>query len=364
MGVAAEDVDEALLRPSPASRRPSPRAGRSRRSPGSAPPRRPAPPSARTCRPRGGARGGRSSVRWPRSARCPTRRRRLSPSGPGAGSSRIQRPSPSETCASSSSPSASTAVSATSPPLRILDRDPLLAQAGVQPPRTRPASSAIRTSWSWRMCGRRADRLDAVGLGLASHRDAVVEVARPVVDRVRQDVAVEVDHRVRSLLRSSTLSALRPTGATGRSGTAPSRHRRTMIGKIMDLFAPGLREQDLGFNSWIRKRPAEGTTSLAPTTCSSTASSASPSTRRTSGSGSSRPRSSSRFVDQGLSQEELDDLLDLAVSGEIAEPSSAPRRAHQRELGGPGRSLQPQPRPLDPPPRLPRRLARPAGQGG
>ena len=28
------------------------------------------------------------------------------------------------------------------------------------------------------------------------------------------------------------------------------------------------------------------------------------------------------FVDQGLSQEELDDLLDLAVSGEIAEPSS------------------------------------------
>ena len=41
-----------------------------------------------------------------------------------------------------------------------------------------------------------------------------------------------------------------------------------------------------------------------------------------------------------------------------------PRRAHQRELGGPGRSLQPQPRPLDPPPRLPRRLARPAGQGG
>jgi hypothetical protein len=28
------------------------------------------------------------------------------------------------------------------------------------------------------------------------------------------------------------------------------------------------------------------------------------------------------FVDQGLSQGELDDLLDLAVSGEIAEPSS------------------------------------------
>ena len=70
------------------------------------------------------------------------------------------------------------------------------------------------------------------------------------------------------------------------------------------------------------------------------------------------------FVAQGLSQEELDDLLDLAVSGEIAEPVLRPRRAHQRELGGPGRPGQPQSRPLDPPPCLPRRLARPAGQGG
>ncbi len=94
-----------------------------------------------------------------------------------------------------------------------------------------------------------------------------------------------------------------------------------MIGKIMDLFPLGLRGQ-MGFNSWTRKRPAEGTTSLAPITCSSTASFASPSTRRTSGSGSSRRRSSSASSHQGLSQEELDDLLDLAVSGEIAEPSS------------------------------------------
>ncbi len=37
-----------------------------------------------------------------------------------------------------------------------------------------------------------ADRLDPVGLGLPGHRDAVVGIAGPVVDRV-EDVAVEVD---------------------------------------------------------------------------------------------------------------------------------------------------------------------------
>ena len=71
-----------------------------------------------------------------------------------------------------------------------------------------------------------------------------------------------------------------------------------MIGMIMDLLPLGLREW-IGFNSWIRRRPAEGITSLAPTTCSSTASSASPSTRRTSGSGSSRPRSNSASSTRG-----------------------------------------------------------------
>ena len=55
-------------------------------------------------------------ARWPRSARCSTRRIRLSLSGPGAGSSRTQLPSPSVTRLSSSSLRSSTAVSATSPP--------------------------------------------------------------------------------------------------------------------------------------------------------------------------------------------------------------------------------------------------------
>ena len=153
-------------------------------------------------------------------------------------------------------------------------------------------------------------------------------------------------------------------GANGRSATAPSRHAAYDDRQDHGPAPAGLAGADGLQLTWIRKRPAEGTTSLAPITYSSTASSASPSTRSDFGQRVEQAAVKLGFVHQGLSQEELDDLLDLAVSGEIAEPSSAPRRAHQRELGGPGRSLQPQPRPLDPPPRLPRRLARPAGQGG
>jgi hypothetical protein len=42
---------------------------------------------------------------------------------------------------------------------------------------------------------RGADGLDPVPLGLPSHRNAVVGVAGPVVDRV-EDVAMKVDHGV------------------------------------------------------------------------------------------------------------------------------------------------------------------------
>src|SRR4051794_41972962 len=45
-----------------------------------------------------------------------------------------------------------------------------------------------------------------------------------------------------------------------------------------------------------------------------------------------------KFVDQGLSDEELEDLLDLAVNGGIGEPSSAPGRpihGHRGQLGRP-----------------------------
>jgi hypothetical protein len=46
----------------------------------------------------------------------------------------------------------------------------------------------------------------------------------------------------------STSPPGRVSGANGRSATSPSRHPRTMIGKIMDLFPLGLWEQ-MGFNS-------------------------------------------------------------------------------------------------------------------
>jgi hypothetical protein len=57
------------------------------------------------------------------------------------------------------------------------------------------------------------------------------------------------------------------------------------------------------------------------------------------------------FVRQGLDEHELEDLLELAVNGEIREPCSP-------------RSVEQEPRPLAAAPRLPGRLARPAGQGG
>ena len=69
------------------------------------------------------------------------------------------------------------------------------------------------------------------------------------------------------------------------------------------------------------------------------------------------------FVDHGLASEELHDLLELAVNGEIADPLLDARRAHQRELDRARRPVEQKPRPLASPPRLPRRLARPARQG-
>ena len=136
---------------------------------------------------------------------------------------------------------------------------------------------------------RRADRLDPVGGGLAGHRDAVVEVARAVVE-ARQDVAVEVDHLAPRFAGPSPFPAGRKCkrSFSDRPEQARDYDDRQDHGPV----PLGLRSS-WASTHWIRRRPAEGTTSLAPTTCSSTESSASPSTRTTSGSGSSRPRSSS-----------------------------------------------------------------------
>ena len=93
------------------------------------------------------------SARWPRSARCATRREQGVAERPGAGSSRIQR-------AAAERHAAQLLLA------QRLDRGlghlaPLQDRRPARPPRagaalTRldpSASSSMRTSWSWRMCG-------------------------------------------------------------------------------------------------------------------------------------------------------------------------------------------------------------------
>ena len=70
------------------------------------------------------------------------------------------------------------------------------------------------------------------------------------------------------------------------------------------------------------------------------------------------------FVGGRLDDPELEDLVNLAVNGEIQEPASAPGRARQRLLARARRPRRPLARALAAPPRLPLRLARPARQGG
>ena len=69
------------------------------------------------------------------------------------------------------------------------------------------------------------------------------------------------------------------------------------------------------------------------------------------------------FVEVGLESEELRDLLELAVNGEIREPTS-PLGEHINEHWTGSSVPRTAAGALDPPARLPWRLARPAGQGG
>ena len=70
------------------------------------------------------------------------------------------------------------------------------------------------------------------------------------------------------------------------------------------------------------------------------------------------------FVGGRLDDPELEDLVNLAVNGEIQEPASAPGRARQRLLARARRPRRPLARALAAPARLPLRLAGPARQGG
>jgi len=141
--------------------------------------------------------------------------------------------------------------------------------------------------------------------------------------------------------------------------------RPTRLGSPPGCVAcPGLRAraQRLAFNV-EEKATRRGNYESARTTFSSTASSASRSTRRTSPSGWSKPRSSSASstrASPGRSSTTCSTSRSTARSRSRPPPSAST----STKLGGPGRAGQPQPRALDPPPRLPRRLARSAGQGG
>ena len=151
---------------------------RARPSPGPARPRHEVRRAARSPA-RGGAPGGRSRCGSPRSARSVHARRQASrTAGPGAGSSRIQRRRRRARRARSSvvGRARSTIVSATSPPGSDAHRDAGARASAALQRRDAPASSAIRTSWSWRMCGVAQIVSIPSAAACARHRDAVVEV--------------------------------------------------------------------------------------------------------------------------------------------------------------------------------------------
>ena len=81
-------------------------------------------------------------------------------------------------------------------------------------------------------------------------------------------------------------------------------------------------------------------------------------------SAASRRRSSSASSAAASARSELEDLVNLAVNGEILDPASGARRTRQRLLARARRPRRALARALAAPPRLPRRLARPARQGG
>ena len=358
VGVAAEHVDEARLGEREHPGAPSPRGGRSRRSPGPAPPRATSPASRSNMSAERWRSGWAISARWPRSARCSTRRSEAVGERPGR---RLQQH---PAAAAERHPgqlllarAPSTAVSATSPPWRTTTGIPS-SRSRAFSASTRPAISSMRTSWSWRMWG--VAQIASIPSAAAWRAIATLsrEVERPVVD-AGEDVAVEVDHGRPGELTGSTLGP----ECKPRSGTATHGHGATMIGMIQHLLPLGLRRAD-GLQLMDKKTTRRGNYESGSDYVLEYGELRFAFNEEDFGQRVEQAAVKLGFVHQGLSQEELDDLLDLAVSGEIAEPSLAPRRAHQRELGGPGRPRQPQPRPLAPPPRLPRRLARPAGQGG
>ena len=154
--------------------------------------------------------------------------------------------------------------------------------------------------------GRGADRLDAIACRLAGEAGAVADVERAVVNSGK-DVAMEVDH---GISERKTYFSGRPQQARGyddRHDPAPA--------------VAGLRQR-IGFNSMNKKTTRRGNYESGSDYVLEYGELRFAFNEEDFGQRVEQAAVKLGFVQQGLSREELDDLLDLAVNGEISEPTS------------------------------------------
>ncbi len=191
------------------------------------------------------------------------------------------------------------------PALQHRDRNPLLAEPAID--RLDPARQLLDADVVIVAdMGRGANRLDAVDGRLASEAGAVADVERAVVNSGK-DVAVQVDHEVSE---RKTYFSGRPQQARGyddRHDPAPA--------------VAGLRGW-IGFNSMNKKTTRRGNYESGSDYVLEYGELRFAFNEEDFGQRVEQAAVKLGFVQQGLSREELDDLLDLAVNGEISEPAS------------------------------------------
>ena len=235
---------------------------------------------------------------------------------------------------------------------------PLLAQRARSAPRpARPAPRSARRGRGGCAAWRRSPRSRRPRPGAPSRRCRRASSAPSSI--AGKDVAVQVDH----VARLPGLSGATTVRCNRRSGTGPSRHATTMIGMIMAPAPAGLARAER-LQLMDKKTTRRGNYESGSDYVLEYGELRFAFNEEDFGQRVEQAAVKLGFVDQGLSQRGARRPPRPRRQRRDRRAQLAPRRAHQRELGGPGRPRQPQPRPLDPPPRLPRRLARPAGQGG
>ncbi len=109
--------------------------------------------------------------------------------------------------------------------------------------------------------------------------------------------------------------------ANPRSEVVPRRHGTTMTGMIQNLLSLGLRQR-MGFNSMNKKTTRRGNYESGSDYVLEYGELRFAFNEEDFGQRVEQAAVKLGFVQQGLSQEELNDLLDLAVNGEISEPAS------------------------------------------